>query len=114
MPKEPDGDTVRFMRQVVSYSRCTSMKRTEYDKLCEPSLAWECIACLHPGFDTPARKSHETTNTGGKEGNPRVRMNRDLHANLKKRGMKFAHVNISTLPGYYACLLYTSPSPRDA
>lgn len=29
-------------------------------------------------------------------------MNRDLHANLKKRGMKFAHVNISTLPGYYA------------
>lgn len=29
-------------------------------------------------------------------------MNKDLHANLKKRGMKFAHVNISTLPGHYA------------
>ena len=78
------------------------MKRSEYDKLCEPSLAWECMTCLFPGFDTPVRKSHETTNTGGKEGNPRFTMIQDLHANLKKRGMKFAHVNISTLPGHYA------------
>lgn len=84
------------------HAKCISMKRTEYDKLCEPSLAWECITCLFPGFDTPVRKSHETTNTGGKEGNPRVRMNKDLHANMKKRGMKFAHINISTLPGHYA------------
>ena len=29
-------------------------------------------------------------------------MNKDLHANFKKRGMKFAHVNITTLPGHYA------------
>lgn len=29
-------------------------------------------------------------------------MNKGLHANLKKRGMKFAHVNITTLPGHYA------------
>ena len=57
---------------------------------------------LSPGVDTPVRKSHEKTNTGGKEGNPRVRMNKGLHANLKKRGMKFAHVNITTLPGHYA------------
>lgn len=83
------------------HAKCISMKRTEYDKLCQPSLAWECITCLSPGFDTPVRKSHEKTNTGGKEGNPRVTMN-SLHANLKKRGMKFAHVNITTLPGHYA------------
>ena len=29
-------------------------------------------------------------------------MNKGLHANLKKRGMKFAHVNITTLSGHYA------------
>ena len=85
------------------HAKCISMKRSEYDKLCEPSLAWECMTCLFPGFDTPVRKSHETTNTGRKEGNPRVTTIKDLHANLKKRGMKFAHVNISTLPGHYAC-----------
>ena len=84
------------------HAKCISMKRTEYDKLCEPSLAWECITCLSPGFDTLVRKSHETTNTGVKEGKPSVRINKDLHANLKKRGMKFAHVNIATLPGHYA------------
>lgn len=84
------------------HAKCISMKRTEYVKLCEPSLAWECITCLFPGADTPVRKSHEKSNTGGKEGNPRVRMNKGLHANLKKRGMKFAHVNITTLPGHYA------------
>ena len=67
------------------HAKCISMKRTEYDKLCEPSLAWECITCLSPGFDTPVRKSHETTNTGVKEGKPSVRINKDLHANLKKR-----------------------------
>ena len=37
-----------------------------------------------------------------KEGNPRVKMNKDLHANLKKRGMKFVHVKITTLPRHYA------------
>ena len=58
------------------HAKCISMKRTEYDKLCEPSLAWECITCLSPGVDTPVRKSHEKTNTGRKEGNPRVRMNK--------------------------------------
>ena len=84
------------------HAKCISMKRTEYDKLCEPSLAWECITCLSPGFDTPVRKSHETTNTGVKEGKPSVRINKDLHANLKKRGMKFAHVNIATLPRHHA------------
>ena len=30
------------------HAKCISMKRTEYDKLCEPSLAWECITCLSP------------------------------------------------------------------
>ncbi|PFX15414.1 hypothetical protein AWC38_SpisGene20370 [Stylophora pistillata] len=79
------------------HAKCISMKRTKYDELCEPSLAWECITCLSPGFDTPVRKSHETINTGVKEGKPSGRINKDLHANLKKRGMKFAHVNIATL-----------------
>ena len=88
------------------HAKCISMKRTEYDKLCEPSLAWECITCLSPGFDTLVRKSHETTNTGVKEGKPSVRINKDLHANLKKRRMKFAHVNIATLSGHYPTLKY--------
>ena len=83
------------------HAKCISMKRTKYDKLCEPSLAWECITRLSPGFDTPVRKSHKTNNTGVKEGKPSVRINKDLHANLKKRGMKCAHVNIATLPGHY-------------
>ena len=83
------------------HAKCISMKRTKYDKLCEPSLAWECITRLSPGFDTPVRKSHKTNNTGVKEGKPSVRINKDLHANLKKRGIKFAHVNIATLPGHY-------------
>ena len=26
----------------------------------------------------------------------------ELNPNLKKRGMKFAHINIATLPGHYA------------
>ncbi|PFX11967.1 hypothetical protein AWC38_SpisGene24148 [Stylophora pistillata] len=78
------------------------MKRTEYDELCEPSVAWECITCLSPGFDTPVRKSHETINTGVKEGKPSGRINKDLHANLMKRGMKFAHINIANLPGHCA------------
>ena len=82
------------------------MKGTKYDKLCEPSLAWECITRLSPGFDTPVRKSHKTNNTGVKEGKPSVRINKDLHANLKKRRMKFAHVNIATLSGHYPTLKY--------
>ena len=33
---------------------------------------------------------------------PQNKDEKGLHANLKKRGMKFAHVNITTLPGHYA------------
>ncbi|PFX13195.1 hypothetical protein AWC38_SpisGene22743 [Stylophora pistillata] len=101
MPKESDGEQCDSCDKWF-HAKCISMKRTEYDELCEPSLAWECITCLSLGFDTPVRKSHEKIDTGVKEGKPSGSMNKDLHANLKKRGLKFPHVNIATFPGHCA------------
>ena len=31
------------------------MKTTEYSRLCNASMAWECETCLFPGVDTPVR-----------------------------------------------------------
>ena len=81
------------------HAKCIDMGSDEFNHLSDPSMAWQCMKCLFPGFDTPPRKNC-ATNTRNK--NLTTSLGACLNAKLSKRGMKFAHVNIGTLPGHYA------------
>ena len=81
--------------------KCTGMKVSEYDQLCDSTKAWQCMKCLFPGFDTPVRCSHKISTADEAKENE-VPESMVINPNLKKRGMKFAHVNIVTLPGHSA------------
>ena len=37
------------------HAKCINMKTTEYSRLCNASMAWECETCLFPGVDTTVR-----------------------------------------------------------
>ena len=77
------------------------MKTTEYSQLCNTSMVWECMGCLFPSLDTPVRNVGKTRNFDERDesgANTRTQKN----PGLNKRGMKFAHVNVVTLPGHFA------------
>ena len=78
------------------HAKCIGMNNTEYRELSNPSMSWQCIKCLFPACDSPVRNPPKKTcrKNGANQGI-------ELNPNLKKRGMKFAHVNIATLIGHY-------------
>ncbi len=80
-----------------SHAKCIGMNNTEYYELSHSSMPWQCIKCLFPGFDSPVRNSAKKTVVRND-----LNQGIELNPNLKKRGMKFAHINIATLPGHYA------------
>lgn len=83
------------------HAKCIDMKASEYNTLSDSTKTWQCMKCLFPDFDTPVRCSRRTAKINKeKENDASARM--DLNPNLRKRGMKFAHVNIVTLPGHSA------------
>jgi len=78
------------------------MKTTEYNQLCNDSMAWGCIDFLFPGVDTytPIQNIAKPASCDYREEsgtNIRARTNLALN----KRGMKFAHVNVVTLTGHF-------------
>ena len=78
------------------HAKCIGMNNTKYRELSNPSMSWQCIKCLFPACDSPVcNPSKKTCRKNG------VNQGIELNPNLKKRGMKFAHVNIATLIGHY-------------
>ena len=77
------------------------MTTIKYNQLCNDSMTWECMGCFFPSVDTPVRNIGKTRNFDEKDesgANTRTQWN----PGLNKRGMKFAHVNVVTLPGHFA------------
>ena len=93
------------------HSKCIDMKKTGYDELRNPSKAWQCMECLFPGFDTHVRNSHPCPNPNKEERDGTVRT--ELNPNLKKRGLKLAHVNLVTFLGNYADVEVWESQPRS-
>ena len=64
-------------------------------------MAWECTSCLFPGVDIPVRDIGKPSISDKRERSG-ANMRTNMNPGLNKRGMKFAHVNVVTLPGHFA------------
>ena len=64
-------------------------------------MVWECTSCLFPGVDTPVWDIGKPS-TSDKSETSGANMRTKMNPGLNKRGMKFAHVNVVTLPGHFA------------
>lgn len=83
------------------HAKCIGMDSVEYTELDDDSKRWDCMKCLFPQCISLTIGSENSLNVGNKNLSS-VIDSVGKKTGLNKRGMKFAHVNIVTLPGHSA------------
>ena len=81
------------------HAKCIGVDSKEYIELSDNSKCWECIQCLFPVCDSPTKGSGNSSNINI-QNESSINASAEINPDLIKRGMKFAHVNIVTLPGH--------------
>ena len=81
------------------HAKCIGMDSKEYIELSDNSKRWKCIQCLFPVCDSPTKGIENSSNVNI-QNESSINASAEINPDLIKRGMKFAHVSIVTLPGH--------------